>query len=138
MATMQDLADLLGVEIGEEFFIDNGDNEMTCIIDPVDGLCRKFGDQNFQRVNSILPEIIMGEYKIIKKPWKPTRGDSYFQVNIDGSTSLYTWEGSAMDLADYAVGNCFRTRAEAEKNKDKIINYLRDCYEKGSENDKRG
>ena len=67
MATMQDFANLFNVKIGEEFLVKRKDQEEIYFISSENGLCRKIGDHDFQRANNILPEILTGEYKIIKK-----------------------------------------------------------------------
>ena len=49
-----------------------------------------------------------------KKIWKPEYGDWYWYISSDGQVDNCEWVNAPMDLGRYAMGNCFRTREEAE------------------------
>lgn len=49
-----------------------------------------------------------------KKIWKPEYGDWYWYISSDGQVDNCEWVNGPMDLGRYAMGNCFRTREEAE------------------------
>lgn len=57
--------------------------------------------------------------------WKPKEGDTYYYV--DGCTLVEdrTFEGRVFDERHYEVGNCFRTREEAEAMAEKIKKLLK-------------
>ena len=50
-----------------------------------------------------------------KKIWKPKCGEKYWYITLVG-VSEETWNGSGdgFDLGAYELGNCFRTKEEAE------------------------
>ena len=52
--------------------------------------------------------------KRTKKIWKPEYGDWYWYISSDGQVDNCEWVNGPMDLGRYAMGNCFRTREEAE------------------------
>ena len=43
------------------------------------------------------------------------KGDDYFFINANGSISNLTWNNTVWDNSLYSIGNCFKTREEAEK-----------------------
>ena len=49
--------------------------------------------------------------------WKPKKGDYYFSVRTDGLVVRYDWTGQGADEGAFDVGNCFKTKEEAEKYK---------------------
>lgn len=49
-----------------------------------------------------------------EKVWKPEYGDWYWYISSDGQVDNCEWVNGSMDLGRYAMGNCFRTREEAE------------------------
>lgn len=58
------------------------------------------------------------------KPWKPKADETYFSVlNCYGHpffVSELEWDGEPVDEATYLLGNCFRTREEAQEVADKF------------------
>lgn len=46
--------------------------------------------------------------------WKPKYGDRYWFIFTDGDIGETIWYDKDMDLGRYAMGNCFRTKEEAE------------------------
>ncbi len=63
--------------------------------------------------------------KLVEWRWKPKEGDTYYYV--DGCTLVEdrTFEGRVFDERHYEVGNCFRTREEAEAMAEKIKKLLK-------------
>lgn len=49
-----------------------------------------------------------------KKIWKPEYGDWYWYISSDGQVDNCEWENDRIDRGRYSMGNCFRTREEAE------------------------
>jgi hypothetical protein len=49
------------------------------------------------------------------KVWKPEEGEKYYFVHRDGSVLYYGWKGDEIDINYYSMGNCYKTRAEAEQ-----------------------
>lgn len=48
------------------------------------------------------------------KIWKPEKNDEYFIVNFHGNTEKVTWFEDNYDKSAYEIGNCFKTKKEAE------------------------
>ena len=48
------------------------------------------------------------------KVWKPNKGETYFCVCFDGSPHRYVWIGNDEDKEAYEIGNCVKTKKEAE------------------------
>lgn len=109
------VAEMLGVEIGEEFKIefDNGmlsiDNYM--LLD--EGM---FCSDGLSMSASCFWYLIKGEYKIVKLPFKPKNGNKYYTYYTNGEEWLIwdkTWSGDVSDYARLKSGIVFRTSQEA-------------------------
>ena len=114
------IAKELGVEIGEEFKVENDvclhrftENGLEYKVCGVWSACA--------RLNLILN----GTEKIIKLPFEPKEGEKYFVISIvDKSVYPRLWDGHTTDYCYKACGNCFRTKTEAEKHKYEIYEKL--------------
>ena len=120
---MAEIAKMLGVELGERFNITNcrGDYYFT------DSDFKRDGDE--LAFYSTLYSILNGTYTIKRKPWKPEDNENYWYIDENGEA----WSGEAwrnrFDDCEYAsdhmnyykLGNCYRTREEAEANRDKWV-----------------
>lgn len=78
----------------------------------------------------------VSDKRVIKKPWKPEKGEWYWRATYCGISSIRgastrQWNDEMSDLAYYAVGNCFRTQEEAEKHKDEVLAKLKEVYDSG-------
>lgn len=129
------LAEMLGVEIGEEFDLCNGMDSsirMGCIFKFSNYclMCADEDDKNYFGVASdkTLRCILNGSLKIIKLPFEPKNGDRYFRIFIhsDGSINVRgdTWVDWTTDYMCKYCGNCFRTKSEAEAHKYEIYEKL--------------
>lgn len=108
---MNEVAALLGVELDEEFIIeDYGTYVLTW-----KGLVRKDGIVQ----GLILTFLLTGELKIRRKPWKPIKDETYYYVTEEGLTWEEDWVDDDVDLMRYKLGNCYRTKEEAEANVNK-------------------
>lgn len=123
---MAEVAKMLGVELGEEFEIKEY------------GLCQfRFKETCFQYFNgkmwvsdlntqSDLYELLTGQLMIKRKPWKPEYGETYWYVEKDGDIWEREWH-PCRHMSDhmnrYKLGNCYRTREEAEANRDKWVTF---------------
>ena len=118
------ICELLGVEIGEEFEIEN------------DACLHRFTENGLEyKVCDVwsacarLNLILNGTEKIIKLPFEPKDGETYWTVYwkgiVDMPCAVYeTWRGDSCDFANKVSGNCFRTQAEAEREKYNIYEKL--------------
>lgn len=132
MATMKDLAALLGVELGEEFRI--SDSLWLYKFDD-NGLMHKAkgGWRPFETENTLC-DLFAGREEIVKLPWKPKDGDLYYKANdVDLNVELRTWKSSLQDFEAYAAGNCFMDKEDAVIHWQEVIDHLKSIYENGRE-----
>lgn len=79
--------------------------------------------------NGILLSILSGNSKIVKLPWKPKKDERYWWYSYVGEAPCSTkWKGSYSDLFDWKVGNCFRTKKEAEAKGKEIMEQIMKEY----------
>ena len=110
-----EIAKMLGVELGEEFKIDN--NSVRFWFD-LDGL----HSEEFEIAGLTLYRLACGKAEIVKLPWKPEHGRKYWsfiRYYYDDEeklavTSSYIWTGDVMGRALLKAGWVFRTKGEAE------------------------
>lgn len=112
---MPKVAELLGVEIGEEFIIENKGRKETVVlaadgfhvIQPNNVLSPDHG--------KLLSKVLQGLYSVKKKPWEPKYKERYYRPNIIYKmVSDVLWRGSALDYALKVLGMIYRSREEAE------------------------
>ena len=110
------IAQMLGVEIGEDFKI-KGYTEQTYRFDD-DGLKVIYSylmKKTF--ANVMLGSLLAGKAEIVKLPWKPKKGDGYYTFEIFRGKwvvrSLW-WTGAPCSYALLDKGWVFRTKEEAE------------------------
>lgn len=115
------IAELLGVELGEEFKIKGYDGLTYKLTDngleltAVDGQKAKWFD------HGVLNSLLKGKLEIIKLPWKPKVGEKYYSFGgkFIGDSSIWIivdviWDGLAYDVDMLDKGWVFRTKEEAK------------------------
>ena len=116
MNYMSKIAEMLGVEIGEEFKVKGSDGKLSAkfyIID--DGLYEQCKDGMPLLNSALLRDLLIGRCEIIKLPWKPKYWDIVWSVNTSGTPYEFTFINSSdTQLALYKLGKIYRTREEAE------------------------
>lgn len=118
---MYEICKMLGVEIGEEFKI-KGYEEWFYKFDNDRVLMFKHNDDVKMPVAPVsvyvaFLALLRGEREIIKLPWKPKKGETYYTFDLIGnkwSTNSYWWGGFPDEYALLDKGWVYRTRAEAE------------------------
>lgn len=119
---MREVAALLGVEIGEEFCV-NGRPDVYKITQ--DGLEAAGSGKCWCINNALLPFLIMGEFEIKKKLWKPSNEESYyipcfsFRGCID--VGRYESDDNELMLYLYEKGFVCKTAEEAKELHDWIV-----------------
>ena len=112
-----EIAEMLGVELGEEFKIEGSE---------------------LRRENCLAHFLwlINGEEEIVKLPWKPKFGEKYYSFGgrYIGDPSIWIvvdviWNGLAYDVAMLDKGWVYRTREEAEAALPKVAAELGVDYE---------
>lgn len=110
------IAQMLGVEIGEDFKI-KGYTEQTYRFDD-DGLKVIYSylmKKTF--ANVMLGSLLAGQVEIVKLPWKPKKGDVYFTFEVFRGKWVVRsvwWTGEPCNYALLDKGWVFRTKEEAE------------------------
>lgn len=111
------VAKMLGVEMEEEFKINLCPN-ILYKFDMSGVLAQEQSEASWHSANPrILQELIYGSFEIIKLPWKPKVGKSYYSFNgVYGKWCVhsYVWSKSPCEYALLDKGWVFRTRKEAE------------------------
>lgn len=57
------------------------------------------------------------------KVWKPKDDEQYFVIRTDGNADYSYWTNDSYDNTRYQLGNCFKTREEAQAVSEKIKVY---------------
>lgn len=114
---MPEIARMLGVEIGEPFdaIVENG---ITSPCGPF------YFDENWKiRDNNggivpywFLEKILIGEYTLQKRPWRPKAGEKYWYCSAQDGCVYWAifCTGITRDLAILNMGNCFPSEEAAE------------------------
>ena len=115
---MNEVAALLGVRIGENFEIDTKEGQFV------------FDNKGLYSMHAkvysayILYQLLTGELNIkhqLANPWRPKNNDNYYTIDADGCIEHEVWSNDVIDINCYKLGNCYRTRQDAEQNRDKWI-----------------
>lgn len=121
---MAEVAKMLGVELGEAFYI-NESSDFICTIYN-DGLC-VYPTRDDIRIlpthGDVLSCLLEGNMTIKCKPWKPKKDEDYWLVNQCGNVISLAGIDNLLCITNYKIGNCYRTREEAEANRDKWIKF---------------
>ena len=122
---MAEVAKMLGVELGEEFdiiFPEPCSCHATAMF--TDGGVRIINTDVYDIYNFkayVLRDLCTGAYGIKRKPWKPQVGNDYWCIDPNGEPNEFGWFNTPGCNACYKLGNCYRTREEAEANRDKWV-----------------
>lgn len=136
MRYWKQFAEMLGLELGEEFSLTKFDgekvNEDTYKITR-DGLLYKsyIGVNWYSEPSKTIYYLLRGEYKAVTKPWKPKDGEHYWYCSVTSKSAAVAmiWTGISGDLCKWKCGNCFRTKGEAETKGKEIMEAIKKEYE---------
>ena len=118
---MEEVAKMFGVELRETFKITDdifGEHpkyyrfaENVCLEASNDGGKWETADAG------VLEDILMGDVRIIKLPWKPREGEKYYVPRIairpEDRHYYYYWSNSGVDIKRYDMGIVCKTPEEA-------------------------
>ncbi len=112
------IAQMLGVEIGEEFQIKEYGERIYRFANSGLQLIYDNGVRNLNTTtNMALSGLLSGEFEIVKLPWKPKKGDVYYTFELLWGKwvvrSLW-WAGVPCNYALLDKGWVFRTKEEAK------------------------
>ena len=114
---MAAVAKLLGVELGEEFIIENKDRKETVVL-AMDGF-HVIQPNNVLSPDHgrLLSKVLQGLYEVKKKPWVPKYKEYYYCPSITQRRVIeFLWVGDTRDYAMKAINMVYRTKEEAEAN----------------------
>ena len=128
-------AEMLGLELEQEFVLTDADgnrkNKYTYKFTE-DGVLYKSPTFTNWSINSLgtIGSLLNGDVKAVPKPWKPKKGDAYWRYQPQvGNASLSAWLDDGIDFCRWKVGNCFRTKEEAETKGKEIMEQIQKEYE---------
>lgn len=133
MTYWKQFAEMLGLELGEEFILTDSDGKRKDkytykIIE--DGVL--YRSQTFDNwpISSLIVKLLNGNVKAVPKPWKPKEGDRYWYYSAsNGLVNYARWYGLCDELLFWKVGNCFRTEEEAKAKGKEIMGQIQKEYE---------
>ena len=110
---MPEVAELLGVEIGEVFRLKNLNSRWRFKF-AEDVLLGKFNNFEWSPAYNVLDEILDGTFEIVKLPWEPKRDELYYWPSASNKkVGCGRWHGDTFCCAMKALGMVYRTEAEA-------------------------
>ena len=126
------IAEMLGVELEEEFSLKNKDGAVLSKnykISSIAGLLLKCDCKWNQ--SGYIDEIISGRLIIVKLPWKPKVWEQYFYCSTPSNPIAVssTWTCSTDDYCKWKAGNCFKTKEEAETKGKEIMIAIQEEFE---------
>lgn len=79
----------------------------------------------YTKATNSLTQILNGNYSIIKLPWTPKIKETYYFIDCEGFINPALWGDDPDDITHYKTGNCFQTRAEAGRNADAYLQWIK-------------
>lgn len=113
---MQDVARMLGLELGDEFkFRDYNNLDYYGKITDKGVYIRSEVKKDWRYDGTVLQDILTRAYKIEKLPWQPKVGDKYFYPNAEFEHAWCSeWKNYSLDFALKDAGMLFRTAEACE------------------------
>ena len=135
MTYFKQFAEMLGLAVEQEFILTDADgnrkNKYTYTFTE-DGVLYKSPTFVNWSVNSLgtVGKLLNGDVKAVPKPWKPKKGEAYWHYSeVWGEVISFDWEDCYYDFLLWKVGNCFRTKEEAETKGKEIMKQIQKEYE---------
>ena len=130
MSYYKQIAEMFGLELNEEFILADTDgnryNECKYRFTEL-GLLHST-DFGFNK-SSLLDAVLRGALVVKKLPWKPKADELYYYYSPHaGNTFQRRWINTASDYCMWKLGNCFRTREEAETKGKEIMEAIQKEY----------
>ena len=120
---MREVAKLLGLELEEEFRIEGISTEWSYRLSDKGLIGVNENDLRQITLSNILKRLLTGEDKIIKLPWKPKEGETYYSPAINDEDNYWpnTWLNDNIDKIRYRRGLVFKTKEEAINMAEKML-----------------
>lgn len=133
---MAEVAKLLGVKLGEVFFIREYPSDSKMYLKFTEnGLERSLDKDSWAKAAGWVWELIItGALKINKLPWKPSRGDVYYMPSVTsiGKYIKIFWADSRNDEDFYQQGLVLRTEKEAVELAEEMLDVARKRFAGGT------
>ena len=116
---MKEVAKLLGVELGEVFFIKEYPSDSKIYLEFTEnGLEQSLDKDSWTKATGrVWERIITGALKINKLPWKPREGEKYYVPRIavqpEDRHFYYYWTYDDINIKHYHMGLVCKTPEEA-------------------------
>ena len=130
-------AEMLGLELGQEFNITSADGERTSpsLYKIMEGGIFSRGAKDVDgfwglEQSHVIASLLIGALKAVPKPWKPKYGDAYWKwaTNLE-LAQFKRWNDASTDFACWKLGNCFKTSEEAKTKGKEIMEQIKKEYE---------
>ena len=113
------IAEMLGVEIGEEFEVKGRKGvAYKFIIDELIVSGSNNAEHGYTSANMVLVSLVRGDAEIVKLPRKPKEGEKYWTFYINDEDALdadwSVWHEDVDDFARLKAGWVYRTEEEAK------------------------
>lgn len=116
-----EIAQMLGVKLGEEFKIDTSGDDIFQITESGVWMRKSIDKEEWLEKPFEFVMLCNGDAEIIRLPWKPKAGEQYYSFGgrLIGDPTVWIvvdviWQGLAYDVAMFDKGWVFRTKEEAE------------------------
>ena len=135
---MAEVAKIFGVELGESFKITSGtEGDCQNYFRFTEDNCLEFSDDGVEWKTTIaavlLKRILMGDTRIIKLPWKPQKGETYYIPCIMTQPkymySTLWWSNDDYDKEYYRMGLVCKTSEEAIALAEKMLDTVKELRE---------
>lgn len=126
-------AEMLGLELGEEFnliYTEEVTDENTYKITE-DGMYYQGiqHDSWLCEPYKTLDLLLMGEVKVVPKPWKPKYKKAFWYYSVMWNKAFSViWFNGLQDLLLWKIGNCFKTEEEALTKGKEIVEQIMKEY----------
>ena len=124
---MAEVAKIFGVELGESFKIaDDIFGEHPKYYRFAENICLEASNDGGKWETAdagVLEDILMGDVRIVKLPWRPKYDETYYTPSISnafGYNSFY-WRGDDSDEKYYNLGIVFKSKEEAIALRQKML-----------------
>lgn len=133
---MSEVAELLEVELGEVFRVDNCRSVAEMYYRLTEDGVEQSDTPNGEWIEGdewILALLLTGEADIVQLPWKPQDGKQYYTPRItvysENMYDIYCWDGDDYDKERYHMGIVCKTPAEAIKLAQKMLAVAKESRE---------
>lgn len=114
MNYMEQIAQMLGVEFDEPFDMDYGDIQIPT---GHNYYLTKSGVKSISggacAIRGLLSDLLIGAATIVKRPWSPKEGDTYYYVDLDEDVIVTQYNPNNIhDVMNVRARNCYRTAEE--------------------------